>query len=178
MGNLQSREDLVNTLGKRGAEKKFTPDHMDFEDLCQLYLVFKHRQVSDYCQLCFELSKQALDQENLYREDLVHFCVKIWQLEIDEANSLDLEKGHGLDPRIRIKKDDFVGVFKRVQKLKLFTMMPNCLDGFKEENLNMQPLQKAEIQMDADLKKRLAIKILGVLEDFDAKNEEVRTRNK
>lgn len=41
------------------------------------------------------------------------------------------------DPRLPIRKDDFVSVFKKVQSLPLFTWVPKLIDGYRRDYMNM-----------------------------------------
>ena len=135
LGNIQRRQDMVNTIGNTSAVSTLSPDRMDFEDVCDCYKVFKHRKRGDFGQLCFEMAKLTKDQASLTRDDLVHLCVRILQM---DANFVNLfYKRSQLDPRINIQRDEFLEIFQQVETIPFFDRIPGFVTGFRKENLNM-----------------------------------------
>ena len=43
-----------------------------------------------------------------------------------------------MDPRIDILKDEFVKVYPKVSHLGMFTMMPELVEGFNDNYLNIE----------------------------------------
>ena len=59
--------------------------------------------------LSFEIMKLSKDQDTLTRDDLVHFCKRIAQLDDNFVNLFF--KRTQMDPRIPITKTEFVQVY-------------------------------------------------------------------
>lgn len=147
-----------STIGNQGSAGPQV-DGMCFEDFLVCYLVFEQREVHDVGQLCFEMLKLSKDQESINRDDLVHFCKRIAQLDDNFVNLF--YKKTKLDPRIAILQSEFLEVFPLVSQLSLFTLIPDLIDGFKAEHLNidcqddtklefarMKSMALSEIQME------------------------------
>jgi hypothetical protein len=123
-----------STFGNQGQQGPQV-DGMCFEDFLVCYLVFKHQEPEEMGQVNFEMLKLSKDQETINRDDMVHFCKRIAQLN-DNFINLFYQKTL-LDPRIQITKDDFMDVYERVAYFQMFKQIPEIADGFKEEHLNI-----------------------------------------
>ena len=79
--------------------------------------------------MCFELLKISVDMDHITRDDLIHYCKRIAQLDENFVNLF--YKRTKLDPRIQINKDEFLEVFNLVKDLTLFSYIMEIVDGFK-----------------------------------------------
>ena len=93
-------------------------------------------------RLSFELFKLTKDQDYLVRDDLVHFCKRIAQLDENFVNLY--YKRTGFDPRIPIYLPDFIKTYENVMVLSLFGIVRELTKGFKEEHLNMDGMLYSE----------------------------------
>ena len=78
--------------------------------------------------------KLSKDQDQIERDDLVHFCKRIAQLDENFVNLY--YKRTGFDPRIPIQREEFLNNFEQVKEFSLFTLMFDVTCGFKPEYLN------------------------------------------
>lgn len=85
------------------------------------YIVFSQQKTHDFAQLCFEMLKLSKDQDQIERDDLVHFCKRIAQLDENFVNLY--YKRTGFDPRIPIQREEFLANFEQVKDFSLFTLM-------------------------------------------------------
>lgn len=53
---------------------------MCFEDYLACYLVFKHQEEEEMGQVNYEMLKLSTEQQTINRDDMVHFCKRIAQL--------------------------------------------------------------------------------------------------
>jgi hypothetical protein len=81
--------------------------------------------------------KVSIDMDHITRDDLIHYCKRIAQLDENFVNLF--YKRTKLDPRIQIFKDEFVEVFGLVKDLSLFSDILEIVEGFKKEYLNVIP---------------------------------------
>jgi hypothetical protein len=109
---------------------------MSFDDLAAVYLVFKNRRVEEIAQISFEMMKLSKEQETISRDDLVHFCKRIAQLDENFVNLY--YKKTQLDPRIEITREDFVDVYPLIAGISLFNMIPEMVEGFRNLHLNIE----------------------------------------
>ena len=68
-----------STFGNQG-QQGLQVDGMCFEDFLVCYLVFKQQVPAEMGQVIYEMLKLSKDQESINRDDLVHFCKRIAQL--------------------------------------------------------------------------------------------------
>lgn len=117
-------------------DKKDLCDGMCFQDLLACYLVFKHQITYEMGQLVYEMMKLSKDQPAIGRDDLLHFCKRIAQLDENFVNLFF--KRTKLDPRIPITKDEFLEVYPTVNTISLFTIINELIGGFKDEYINIE----------------------------------------
>jgi hypothetical protein len=122
-----------STIGNQGGPQI---DGMSFDDLAAVYLVFKNRRVEEIAQISFEMMKLSKEQETISRDDLVHFCKRIAQLDENFVNLY--YKKTQLDPRIEITREDFVDVYPLIAGISLFNMIPEMVEGFRNLHLNIE----------------------------------------
>ena len=80
--------------------------------------------------------KLSKDQDQIERDDLVHFCKRIAQLDENFVNLY--YKRTGFDPRIPIQREEFLETFELVKEFSLFTLIVDLAKGFSSDYLNMQ----------------------------------------
>ena len=68
-----------STFGNQGQQGPQV-DGMSFEDFLVCYLVFKYQEPEEIGQVIYEMLKLSKDQEMINRDDMVHFCKRIAQL--------------------------------------------------------------------------------------------------
>lgn len=71
---------------------------MCFEDLVMCYIVFTNPMPNEWAEICFELLKISIDMDHITRDDLIHYCKRIAQLDENFVNLY--YKRTKLDPRI------------------------------------------------------------------------------
>ena len=87
-------------------------DGLCFEDILACYIVFKTYKDDEISQVVYEMLKLSKDQPAIGRDDLVHFCKRIAQLDENFVNLFF--KRTKLDPRIPITMQEFVDVYPQV----------------------------------------------------------------
>ncbi len=85
--------------------------------------------------LTFEMLKRSREQTFLTRDDLVHYCKRIVQMDENFVNFY--YKKTKLDPRISIQEEDFVQTFPLVVNIGMFKVLTNMVSGFQWEYSNI-----------------------------------------
>ena len=108
---------------------------MTFDDLQACYITFKFKENEEVAQVVYEIMKLSKDQPTINRDDLIHFCKRIAQLNENFVNLY--YKRTQMDPRIPIQRHEFIDAYHLVQDKNLFSIIPEIIEGFKNEHLNV-----------------------------------------
>ncbi|CDW76980.1 ubiquitin carboxyl-terminal hydrolase 15 [Stylonychia lemnae] len=127
------------------------PEVLNFDDLLACYIVFKYGRPEEMGQICFELMKINSPSDILAREHIVSFVEKL--VDINEQQIQTFYAKTEFDPRLPIKREEFVSAFKKVQNLPLFTWVKQMIDGYSKENMNMDD----SIAKASDFSKKLTV---------------------
>lgn len=138
------------------------------------YAVFKYGTIEEHAQLCFELLKMAggssISQEYIQREHVHNFIERMIQQNEQLVHSFYAKTE--FDPRVPIRRgisklppfitypsliEDFIGVFKKVHKLEMFTWVPRLVEGYRRDCMNMDDSLHASGRGSVDLKMRLTL---------------------
>ena len=89
-----------------------SPDGMCFEDILACHIVFKTYKENEISQVVYDMMKLDKDQSAIGRDDILHFCKRIAQLDENFVNLF--YKRTKLDPRIPITMQEFVDAYPQV----------------------------------------------------------------
>mmetsp|Transcript_42310 Transcript_42310/g.64889 ORF Transcript_42310/g.64889 Transcript_42310/m.64889 type:complete len:152 (+) Transcript_42310:436-891(+) len=79
--------------------------------------------------------KLSREQTSLSRDDLVHYCKRIAQMDENFVNFY--YKKTKLDPRIAILEEDFVSTFPLVANVAMFKIVADIVSGFQGDYANI-----------------------------------------
>lgn len=81
--------------------------------------------------------KLTKDQQEIGRDDLCHWCVRILQFNENLVNLF--YKRSELDPRVPINKKEFCSVFPKIATIPFLELIPEVVGDYKSSYINFNP---------------------------------------
>lgn len=115
------------------------------------FAVFKHGTTEEVAQLCFELIKMAsftpgstINTEYISRDHVQGYIERFINQNEQMVHSFYAKTE--FDPRLPIKREDFVAVFNKVKNLPMFTWVLDLVGGYnKKDCLNIDEGRSVDV---------------------------------